>query len=730
MKLLEVLIERKVETLNRPFLYAYFGDRAVDTGFRVLVDFANSDLVAYVLKVTETNKTIDELEEETHFEIKEIKEVLDDKPLLNKELMELANQVSKDLLVPLISVLQAMLPPSLKPSKSTFRAPKVGYKKYLHILDSSEEGLTAKQAKILRLIKEKDILKSEVGAPSVVDKLIKLKRIEVVEKEHHRLVMDEAYMDVNENLTNDQIKAIKSIESTDKLVTLLQGVTGSGKTEVYLRLTEKCLENNRNVLMLVPEISLTPIMVDYFESRFKGKVAILHSELTDAQKYDEYRRIARGEANIVVGARSAIFAPLDNIGLIILDEEQTESYKQDNMPYYHARDIAQLRAKYHHAKVVLGSATPSLETKARAMKGVYNYVELPTRINKQNLPDTLIVDMSRSENVSSFSYIFSNDLLDAIDERLDRNEQTILLVNRRGYSYHLSCRNCGHIFKCPKCDIPLTYHKDTNSLKCHNCGHTEQAVDRCPKCNSKYLSRTGFGTERIEEELQKIFPHARILRLDSDIGKTRNNIAKVVRAFSEHKADILVGTQMVAKGHDFKDVTLVGIVSTDVGLTQPSFRSTERVFQLITQAVGRSGRSDKRGEAIIQTYQPKNYAVTLGAAQDYETFFKEEMMVRKNSQYPPYVYLVGVEISSTNEDRTISFAREIAENIKEKAFEGVTVLGPVEPYIAKENKNYKRQIFLKYKNNAMIMQYLANLLDISKSISGINIKIIVDPYNV
>lgn len=730
MKLLEVLIERKANTLNRPFSYISNLKQHVDVGYRVLVPFAHKDVIGYVVGAKETDKSKAQLEEEMGFSIGEVKSILDEKPLLNEELLQLSNEIADHYLAPLISVLQTMLPSSLKPASAALKGPKIAYDTYVKLIKDDEEGLTPKQIELVRLLRNSGrILKKECKSPSIVQKLYEKKIIDFEKEEKIRLEIPEYKKEHKKSLTNEQKAAVKSILETDKTVTLLQGVTGSGKTEVYLTLSEKVLAQGRNVLMLVPEISLTPVMVEYFQRRFSGDVAILHSDLTPAEKYDEYRRISRGDCHVVVGARSAIFAPLDNIGLIILDEEHTESYKQDSLPFYHAREVAIMRAKHFNSKVILGSATPSLETKARALKGVYHYATLPNRINKQELPKTTIVDMSKAYSFSRESSMFSKYLIEQLRGVLERKEQAILLINRRGHSGYITCRSCGHIIKCPNCGIALTYHREDNMLKCHHCGHVELNVEQCPECGSKYLSRSGFGTERIVDEVVKLFPNARVLRLDSDVGEVRNNIARTIESFANQEADILVGTQMIAKGHDFPNVTLVGIVLADIGLSLPSFRSTERAFQLITQAVGRSGRANKVGQAIIQTFNPYHYSITLGSKQDYEAFFRKEMSIRKISQYPPYTYLTSIEIIGKNEDMVVDIISKICREILNQNFENVSVLGPVEPYIAYENNNYHRIILIKYKNYDKINDYLRSVLDSLKSKSQINVKVNVDPYD-
>ena len=730
MKLLEVLIERKSQSLNRPFSYIYKGNKTVDRGYRVYVPFNNSDLVGYVLNASEVTQSKEELEQKMGFRLEEVFEVLDDKPLLNEELMGLAEKLSSYYLTPMIGVLQAMLPNSLKPAKSSFKGPKIAYDIYVDLIHDNEEGLTPKQIETVRFLRKNGlVLKKECPSISVLEKLQEKRIISFVKIEKRRYQIPEAKKEHEKVLTNDQNHAVDVVLKTDKKVTLLQGVTGSGKTEVYLKLTEKILEQGKNVLMLVPEISLTPVMVEYFERRFSGKIAVLHSDLTAAQKYDEYRKISKGDCRIVVGARSAVFAPLTNIGLIIIDEEQVESYKQDSMPAYHARTVALNRAAFYDAKVLLGSATPSLETKAKAVNGIYEYVELPERINKHELPRTTIIDMTKGSNRSRESYVFSNKLLEELRDVISKNEQAVLLVNRRGYSPNVSCKSCGHLMKCPTCGIALTYHKEDNMLKCHHCGHVEEMPTQCPECGSKYISRLGFGTEKIVDELNRLIPNARVVRLDSDVGEIRNNIAKTLKKFSECQADILVGTQMIAKGHDFPNVTLVGVISADLGLTLPSFRSTERTFELIAQSVGRAGRADKEGRAIIQTYNPNHYAIILGAKQDYESFFIKEMNIRNLQKYPPYVSLCSLEISGKNLDAIEDISSAIAKTIKDLDIKDTHVLGPVTPFISRQNDTYHRVILVKYKNSDKIHLVLNSITDSLKNKSSISFKVNVDPYN-
>ncbi len=730
MKIIELLIEHNNYSLNRPFSYVYFGDKPVDKGYRVLVKFNHQELVGYVIKVKKTNKSKKELEEELGFNIDEILDVIDSSPLLNEDLMNLADRVSEYYLASKISVLQTMLPPSLSPRRSSLRAPKIAYDQYVVIKDYDESDLTSTQIELLRLIsKNAPVLKREIKQVSVLNKLIEYNRVEIIKEEKRRLQIPH-YEKVNiPNLTIDQKKVVDEFNNSSDQIYLLEGVTGSGKSEVYLHLSKQILEKGKSVLMLVPEISLTPMMMRNFISRFGEDVAILHSELTPAEKYDEYRKIASNKCKIVVGARSAIFAPLNNIGLIILDEEHVESYKQDVPPFYHAREVAILRSKMHNCKVLLGSATPSLESRARAGKGVYHLLTLNKRINEKELPKTTIVNMTDYHNIDRESYIFSLKLKSAIQKNLDNFNQTILLINKRGFSTSVYCRSCGHIFKCPTCNIPLTYHKSDRMLKCHHCNYCEVDREVCPECGSKYLMRVGYGTERIEEEVHKLFPEARTLRLDSDSAKIRTKIPQIIEAFRNKEADILIGTQMIAKGHDFPDVTLVGVVNADIGLSLPSYRSSERVFQLITQAVGRSGRSDKKGEAIIQTYSPTHYAITMAARQDYELFYRKEMEIRKLQFYPPYSFIASIVVASKNEELTIDTVYRIIDKLAEELKEEAVILGPTTPYVPYENNKHIRSIMVKYRKAEIVKPALEKLLKSSLNKSGISLTVNIDPYN-
>ena len=422
---------------------------------------------------------------------------------------------------------------------------------------------------------------------------------------------------------------------------------------------QKVLEEGREGIVLVPEISLTPQMVNRFKGRFGDEVAVLHSGLSIGEKYDEWRKIQRKEVRVAVGARSAIFAPFENLGIIIIDEEHETSYKQEDNPRYHARDVAIERARTHNCSVILGSATPSLETFARAKKGVYQLLTLSKRMNDQSLPTVDIVDM-REELREGNRTMFSRVLYDKLQDRLMKKEQTVLFLNKRGHSSFVMCRDCGYVIQCPNCDISLTYHQYQQQMKCHYCGYEAVVPTICPECTSEHIRYFGTGTQKVEEELGKIFPEARVIRMDVDTTSRKGSHEKLLTAFQEGKADILLGTQMIAKGLDFPNITLVGVLSADTMLHLPDFRSSEKTFQLLTQVSGRAGRHELAGEVVIQTYSPEHYSIELAGQQDYDQFYQKEMMIRKIHRYPPFYYLALITVSHEELMKVVDVTEKIS----------------------------------------------------------------------
>lgn len=530
-------------------------------------------------------------------------------------------------------------------------------------------------------------------------------------------------------LTPEQQRAVEQIDQaiTAKNATtfLLEGVTGSGKTEVYLQAIAHALSQGRSALMLVPEISLTPQMVQRVKERFGKDVAMLHSALSDGERYDEWRRIERKEAKVVVGARSAIFAPLDDLGLIIIDEEHEVSYKQEDMPRYQARDVALWRGKYHNCPVVLGSATPDLATRARAQKGVYQQLNLTKRINGSSLPQVTLVDMREAVKTAP-APDFSQILLDQITERLARKEQVVLMLNRRGYSSFILCRDCGFVLKCPNCDVSLTLHMDTHSMKCHYCGHEEVIPNRCPSCDSKKIRYYGTGTQKVQAELEKLLPEARILRMDVDTTRKKGAHERLLAKFGAHEADILLGTQMIAKGLDFPDVTLVGVLNADTSLSLPDYRSSERTFQLLTQVSGRAGRADKTGQVVIQTYNPEHYAIQLACRQDYEQFFFYEMNLRHLNNYPPYYYTIKITVSAKSEAEAAKESFAIKKGLDQCLSPQALVLGPTPSSILKIKNRFYYQLVIKYKQEPALEKYLQDLLLQSQSGEKKGIMVVID----
>lgn len=552
-------------------------------------------------------------------------------------------------------------------------------------------------------------------------------------------------------LTQEQQKVysriVYKLDERRHSVFLLHGVTGSGKTEIYLQSIQRCLEQERQAIVLVPEISLTPQMVERFKGRFGDLVAVMHSRLSDGERYDEWRKIHEGRASVVVGARSAIFAPFDRLGLIIMDEEHETSYKQEETPKYHARDVAIRRASETGAAVILGSATPSLESYHAARSQSQEdfapkLLEMPTRALGNRLPEVAIVDM-REELKEGNRSMFSRLLHEAIAIRLERGEQTVLLLNRRGYSTFVMCRSCGYVAGCPECDISLTYHQKSNNLRCHYCGYAHQAPEVCPDCGSEHIRYFGTGTQRVEEELAKLFPGIRVIRMDVDTTTEKGSHEKLLKQFRDKKADVLLGTQMVAKGLDFPDVTLVGVITADSALNLPDFRAAEKTFQLLTQVAGRAGRHQLPGEVVIQSYTPEHYSIIHASGHDYLTFVKDELKHRKALHYPPYCRLILVTLSHEQLPLLVRLAENYAADLKGRAdrrgwfgsldrfaADALDVLGPVASPIPRLKNRYRFQCMIKWRGTmdaVSLVRQVAEELQDSVRDTKLQISIDVDP---
>ncbi|MEW9501357.1 primosomal protein N' [Jeotgalibacillus marinus] len=607
----------------------------------------------------------------------------------------------------------------------------------------SMSARSEKQKKVLHMFLQSEntplpvkIVKEETGATSAtIRTMIDRGFLEESQKEVYRDPFEHREFKRTKSfrLTDEQQQAIDPI--LDKVddysheTFLLHGVTGSGKTEVYLQTIDKVLQQDRQAIMLVPEISLTPQMVERFKGRFGDQVAVMHSGLSVGEKYDEWRKIHRKEVNVVVGARSAIFSPFERLGVIIIDEEHETSYKQEDTPRYHARDVAIERAKRHGCPVILGSATPSLETFARAQKGLYYLLTLSKRMNDQAMPHVSIVDM-REELRKGNRSMFSRDLLEQLQLRLEKNEQTVLFLNKRGHSSFIMCRDCGYVMQCPYCEVSMTYHRHSEQMKCHYCGHQDRVPVICPECHSEHIRYFGTGTQKVEEELATLLPQARVIRMDVDTTSRKGSHEKLLAAFGEGQADILLGTQMIAKGLDFPNITLVGVLSADTMLHLPDFRSAEKTFQLLTQVSGRAGRHDKEGEVIIQTYTPEHYSIDLAKSQEFEAFYKHEMIMRKTGQYPPFYYMALITLSHENVLKVVAVCEEITSLIKQKLSSQVIILGPVASPIARIQNRYRYQCLIKYKQEQGLKPLLKSILNDYQSSKkdSITIQIDVQPY--
>ncbi|EGO8404066.1 primosomal protein N' [Enterococcus faecalis] len=801
-KVAKVIVDVPTMQTDQPFTYLVPENlnEQLAVGMRVEVPFGNGNrhVQGFVLAIEPMAATV---LDEANVQLKELVAVLDLKPVLNTEMLALADYMKEKTFAFKITCLQTMLP-------SVMRA---DYQKYIYLTDELSEELqdqlfygleeiswdqaqergilpqlmalrkqqkvdiryevtTRNKVKMVRFIQaakefeqlEEIRLGLRKGAKKKEQLLYYLQRLgtekitavkemkelgfstallnEVAKNGWLTFIEKEAYRDPFANQTFEKTTALslnaeqqvavetilQSVQEQQSQTYLLEGITGSGKTEVYLQVIAEVLNQGKTAIMLVPEISLTPQMVQRFKSRFGEHVAVMHSGLSQGEKYDEWRKIERGEAEVVVGARSAIFAPIENIGVIIIDEEHEASYKQEETPRYHARDLAIWRSEYHHCPVVLGSATPSLESRARAQKNVYQRLRLTQRANQAaTLPTIDVVDMRQeveNGNVSSFSM----SLQEKLQERLEKNEQSVLLLNRRGYSSFVMCRDCGYVLPCPNCDISLTLHMDSKTMKCHYCGHEERIPYRCPNCGQDKIRYYGTGTQKVEEELQTLLPDSRILRMDVDTTRRKGAHEKILRTFGEGQADILLGTQMIAKGLDFPNVTLVGVLNADTALNLPDFRSSERTFQLLTQVSGRAGRAEKPGEVIIQSFNPEHYAIQLAKAQDYEDFYTKEMYIRHRGNYPPYYFTVQITASHPEENEAAKQMFQIATKLKQGLSPQAILLGPTPNAIMRVNNRYFYQVIIKYKQEPMLQPLLKEILTDTQRATARGLKLSID----
>ncbi|HFX3778020.1 TPA: primosomal protein N' [Enterococcus faecium] len=775
----EVIVDVPTMQTDQPFTYLVPSEMetALQVGMRVEVPFGNGNRHVQGF-VTAIQKS----EESANPSLKAVIRLLDLAPVVNEELLSLADYMKKITYAFKITCLQTMLPSVMKAEYDKLIYPLADTPEVQVLFDqreviswkeAEEEGSlsqlirwrqeqlvdikyevhTRNKVKTIRLVrslltekqieeewaklrqnakKQKELLlclselsqeepiayfKNKGISTAVLNQGKEKGWLEFIESERYRdpykdRVFDQTTaLELNAEQKNAVEQIITAGQQQKDQVFLLEGITGSGKTEVYLQAIADVLSENKTAIMLVPEIALTPQMVERFKGRFGESVAVLHSGLSQGEKYDEWRKIEREEAQVVVGARSAIFAPLKNIGLIIIDEEHESSYKQDETPRYHARDLAIWRSKYHHCPIVLGSATPSLESRARAQKGVYQLLQLNHRAKAAaQLPAIEIVDM-REEFQNHRTSTFSANLQEKIQNRLDKKEQTVLLLNRRGYSSFVMCRDCGFVLPCPNCDISLTLHMDTRSMRCHYCGHEEPIPNRCPNCGGNKIRYYGTGTQKVEEELRELYPQARILRMDVDTTRRKGAHEQILQKFGAKEADILLGTQMIAKGLDFPEVTLVGVLNADTSLNLPDFRSSEHTFQLLTQVSGRAGRAEKAGEVVIQTFNPQHYAIELAKKQNYEQFYQQEMHVRHRGGYPPYYFTVKITASHPEEQVAAKKIFQIANQLKEVLSPQSLLLGPTPSMILRVKNRYYYQLIIKYKHEPNLPHVLDEILN-------------------
>lgn len=709
----------------------------VSIGSRVIVPLANREVLGYVVV----------LKEETEISsVKAIISCLDQKPTFNEEMIELALWMGRYYSSHLYSVLQLFAPTSLKAKK------RAEHKqiKFIELLVSRDELSTIRSELYSNAIRQQEIidyflirelveieqstlLRDLKITSTTLNGLIKRGLIKIVERDED-FKLTEILPDKRVKLTDQQGVVLEQLVDIIKMqeshTVLLHGVTGSGKTEIYIELIEKLLVDGRSTILLVPEIALTTQMIARFRGCFQESVAVLHSRLASGERLREWLRIRSGEAKIVIGARSAVFAPVVNLGLLIIDEEHETSYKQEEHPRYHTRDIAKWRSEKNHALLLLGSATPSLESYHAALTGEYQLLELPERIGNSRLPDVEVVNMS-SELSSGNRLMFSRSLMIEIEGCLSRCEQAILFLNRRGHSTFVSCRSCGYIVKCPHCDISLTYHRTNNVLRCHYCGYTIQNPSACPECKSNYIRFFGTGTQKVEDELRQLFPNARIARMDYDSTKNKGAHEKILSTFSSGKIDILLGTQMVAKGLDFANVSLVGVIAADTILALPDFRAAERTFQLLTQVSGRAGRHHIAGRVVVQTYLPDHYSIRYAKNHDYVGFYHEESELRRQMNYPPFSKLVLISFSHPNLKQVILAGNFFVQRLRMVVSNQTIIPDPVSSPIARIKDRNRMQTMIKYQESDAtvdtINKILIEVIDELKD-RDLQITIDIDPY--
>ncbi|MEO2506321.1 primosomal protein N' [Clostridium paraputrificum] len=727
----EVIINSDAIEIDRPFTYKVKEELLdiIEVGHRVKVPFGvkNKPTEAFVLGLKCEGV-------ENVKKIKYISSILDDIPILTRDDLRLIDFLRENYLCKYIDAIRTIIPSGLSKGIKNKKKTVIVFNKELDGMFKDKDNYV----KIVNLIKEKngELTKSEIIndyslSSYSLNKLIEngylLTEDRVVYRYNTR-----SYIEESKNVLNDEQKnAFNKILNSDKKGFLLKGVTGSGKTEVYMNLVGETLKEGKSAIVLVPEISLTPQMIERFKGRFGKNVALFHSKLSQGERFDEWYRIKKGEARLVVGARSAIFLPLDNLGIIIIDEEHENTYKSEQNPKYSTKEVAKFLSEIKGCKYILGSATPSIETYYEALNGKLELVEIKNRVSNRPLPQMEIVDM-REELKSRNLSLLSRNLYNEMKETLERKEQIILFLNRRGFSSFVSCRSCGYVFKCPECDLSMTYHKN-GYLICHYCGRAQREQKMCPECGSKYVKFFGAGTQRVEEEVKKYFPKARVMRMDVDTTRNKDSHENIYNAFKSGEGDILIGTQMVSKGLDFKNVTLVGVLAADISLNIPDYRSSERTYQIITQVAGRAGRGEKKGKVVIQTYTPNSLSLQYAIENNYNDLYNEEIKVRKIMNYPPFSTIFLINSISKDEGKLKEFMNKVGESLRKllDSREDIQILGPVPCIITKLKDNYRWQIIIKGNlDNKLKLKIKDILYELNKSVyNEIRISMDINPNN-
>jgi len=727
----EVIINSDAIEIDRPFTYKVKEELLdiIEVGHRVKVPFGvkNKPTEAFVLGLK--CEGIENVKK-----IKYISSILDDIPILTRDDLRLIDFLRENYLCKYIDAIRTIIPSGLSKGIKNKKKTVIVFNKELDGMFKDKDNYV----KIVNLIKEKngELTKSEIIndyslSSYSLNKLIEngylLTEDRVVYRYNTR-----SYIEESKNVLNDEQKnAFNKILNSDKKGFLLKGVTGSGKTEVYMNLVGETLKEGKSAIVLVPEISLTPQMIERFKGRFGKNVALFHSKLSQGERFDEWYRIKKGEARLVVGARSAIFLPLDNLGIIIIDEEHENTYKSEQNPKYSTKEVAKFLSEIKGCKYILGSATPSIETYYEALNGKLELVEIKNRVSNRPLPQMEIVDM-REELKSRNLSLLSRSLYNEMKETLERKEQIILFLNRRGFSSFVSCRSCGYVFKCPECDLSMTYHKN-GYLICHYCGRAQREQKVCPECGSKYVKFFGAGTQRVEEEVKKYFPKARVMRMDVDTTRSKDSHENIYNAFKSGEGDILIGTQMVSKGLDFKNVTLVGVLAADISLNIPDYRSSERTYQIITQVAGRAGRGEKKGKVVIQTYTPNSLSLQYAIENNYNDLYNEEIKVRKIMNYPPFSTIFLINSISKDEGKLKEFMNKVGESLRKllDSREDIQILGPVPCIITKLKDNYRWQIIIKGNlDNNLKLKIKDILYELNKSVyNEIRISMDINPNN-